>query len=42
MGRYSVVDVLREVEEKKCSIINILKEILVPGLADHFELVGSF
>ena len=42
MGRYSVVDVLREVEEKKISIINILKEIVLPDLGDHFELVGSF
>lgn len=37
MRRYSVVDVLKEVEEEEISIISILKEILLPDLADHLN-----
>lgn len=37
MRRYSVVDVLKEVEEEEISVISILKEILLPDLADHLN-----
>lgn len=37
MRRYSLVDVLKEVEEEEISIISILKEILLPDLADHLN-----
>lgn len=37
MRRYSLVDVLKEVEEEEISIISILKEVLLPDLADHLN-----
>ena len=37
MRRNSLVDVLKEVEEEEISIISILKEILLPDLADHLN-----
>ena len=37
MRRYSVVDVLKEAAEEEISIISILKEILLPDLADHLN-----
>lgn len=41
MRRYSVVDVLKEVEEEEISVISILKEILLPDLADHLNCLVS-
>lgn len=37
MRRYSLIDVLKEVEEEEISIISILKEVLLPDLADHLN-----
>ena len=37
MRRYSMVDVLEEVAEEEISVISILKEILLPDLADHLN-----
>ena len=37
-----MVDVLEEVAEKEISVISILKEILLPDLADHLNWSNSF